>query len=154
MEGHAVVPHDRGTFSLAIGDALVTAFFVTVSSTFDQVRCESFFQRAPASHNRGLLQVGNMVAPALGLPPMAAGLLVLILGLITFLPVCDRIGGKGALFNPAHNIAFAAMRQGSVASHIVRMVGHMLMNAASHMLIHAAKYQNSMLKQFNSIDEI
>lgn len=55
---------------------------------------------------------------------MGAGLGVLILGLIIFLPVCDWIGGKGALFNPAHNAAFAAMRQGSTQSHVIRIVGH------------------------------
>lgn len=57
---------------------------------------------------------------------MTAGLSVLILGLITFLPVCDFIGGKGALFNPAHNVAFAAMSQGSLWSHLLRIVSHPL----------------------------
>lgn len=67
---------------------------------------------------------------------MTAGLSVLILGLMTCLPVCDRIGGEGALFNPAHNAAFAAMQQGSVWSHIVRIVS---ISVACMMLPHPLK---------------
>lgn len=62
------------------------------------------------------------MAPVVGMAPMTAGLTVLVLGLITFLPVCDHIGGPGANFNPAHNIAFAAMGQGTVVSHVIRVV--------------------------------
>lgn len=63
-----------------------------------------------------------MLAPALGIPEMVAGLSVLVTGLIIFGPVADWIGGPGTLFNPSHNLAFAALGDGKKRVHLMRMV--------------------------------
>ena len=63
-----------------------------------------------------------MLAPALGIPGMAAGLSVLVTGLIIFGPVADWLGGPGTLFNPSHNLAFAALGDGKKRVHLMRMV--------------------------------
>lgn len=63
-----------------------------------------------------------MVAPALGIPGLAAGLSVLVTGLIVFGPVADWLGGPGTLLNPSHNLAFAALGDGKKRVHLMRMV--------------------------------
>ena len=63
-----------------------------------------------------------MLAPALGIPGMVAGLSVLVTGLIIFGPVADWLGGPGTLFNPSHNMAFAALGDGKKRVHLMRMV--------------------------------
>lgn len=68
------------------------------------------------------LQVAEVLAPALGIPGMAAGLSVLVAGLIVFGPVADWLGGPGTLFNPSHNLAFAALGNGKKRVHLMRMV--------------------------------
>ncbi len=69
------------------------------------------------------LQVAEIIGPALGMPALAAGLSVLVGGLIVFGPVADWLGGPGSLFNPSHNLAFAALGQGKKRTHLMRMVG-------------------------------
>lgn len=102
MAAEAKLAKERSGLSLAVGDALATAFFVFVSSTFDEV--------------------AEIIGPALGMPALAAGLSVLVGGLIVFGPVADWLGGPGALFNPSHNLAFAALGQGKKRTHLMRMV--------------------------------
>ena len=63
-----------------------------------------------------------MLASALGIPPLAAGLTVLCTGLALYDPLCGLVGGKGASFNPSQNFAFAAAGQGSLFIHICRSV--------------------------------
>lgn len=92
----------RSGFSLAVGDAIATGFFVFISSTFEEV--------------------AEILAPALGIPDTVAGLSVLITGLIVFGPIADWLGGPGALINPSHNLAFAALGQGKKRVHLLRMV--------------------------------
>jgi len=104
MAAEAKPAKERSGLSLAVGDALATAFFVFVSSTFG-------------------LQVAEIIGPALGMPALVAGLSVLVGGLIVFGPVADWLGGPGALFNPSHNLAFAALGQGKKRIHLMRMVG-------------------------------
>ena len=58
----------------------------------------------------------------MGLPAFAASLSILVAGLIVFGPVAEWLGGPGTLFNPSHNLAFAAVGQGKRRTHAVRMV--------------------------------
>lgn len=119
----------RSGLSLAVGDALATAFFVFVSSTFEEVL---FLRDASLPTNTQtalsstasvvVLQVAQMLAPALGISGLAAGLSVLVAGLIVFGPVADWLGGPGTLFNPSHNLAFAALGDGKKRVHLMRMV--------------------------------
>lgn len=69
-----------------------------------------------------VLQVAQMLAPALGISGLAAGLSVLVAGLIVFGPTADWLGGPGTLFNPSHNLAFAALGDGKKRVHLMRMV--------------------------------
>ena len=128
MAADATPAKARSGFSLAVGDALATAFFVFVSSTFEEVILAKLSERPVESKLKyGVdLQVADIIGPALGLPGLVAGLSVLVAGLIVFGPVADWIGGPGALFNPSHNVAFAALGQGKMRTHLVRMVGHVM----------------------------
>ena len=120
---------ERSGVSLAFGDAVATAFFVFVSSIFDEVRCVTWVEQtfSPSKTvNRPsccqALQVADIIAAPLGLPGMVAGLSVLVAGLIIFGPVADWLGGPGALFNPSHNLAFAVLGDGKKRVHLMRMV--------------------------------
>lgn len=127
----------RSGLSLAVGDALATAFFVFVSSTFEEVPDCSLFVSPPdqpslTSTSASFLQVAEMIAPALGIPGLAAGLSVLVAGLIVFGPVADWVGGPGALFNPSHNLAFAALGDGKKRVHLMRMVSVAIAGSTLH----------------------
>ena len=69
-----------------------------------------------------MCQVAAVIGPALGLPGAVAGLGVLVMGLIIFGPIAEWLGGPGTLFNPSHNLAFAAIGQGMRRTHLIRMV--------------------------------
>ena len=85
---------------------------------------------APARQRSGFsLAVGDAFAASLG---------ILVTGLIVFGPVAEWLGGPGTLFNPSHNLAFAAVGQGKRRTHAVRMV-----RTARHQILHM--YQNLVL---------
>lgn len=69
-----------------------------------------------------LLQLTVMLADALGVPGLVAGLTVLCTTLALYDPVCALVGGQGASFNPSQNFAFAAAGQGSLTIHCLRSV--------------------------------
>ncbi|KAK9810267.1 hypothetical protein WJX72_007660 [[Myrmecia] bisecta] len=95
---------ERSALSSAFTDGVVTALFVFVSSQFDEVAA--------------------ILAPYMPyLPELAVGIAVLIAGLALFDPVSSWVGGHGALYNPVHNVAFAAAGRGPLSKHISRMVG-------------------------------
>jgi hypothetical protein len=132
MAAEAQPAKERSGLSLAVGDALATAFFVFVSSTFEEVSLPATLVIPTVQHADSMdsarmlrfgLQVAEIIGPALGMPALAAGLSVLVGGLIVFGPVADWLGGPGALFNPSHNLAFAALGQGKKRTHLMRMVG-------------------------------
>lgn len=121
----------RSGLSLAVGDALATAFFVFVSSTFEEVLCPAWSTEFLVGQCKRIdghaalcitLQVAERIAPALGITGLFAGLSVLVTGLIVFGPVAEWLGGPGALFNPSHNLAFAALGDGRKRVHLMRMV--------------------------------
>ena len=132
MAAEAKPAKERSGLSLAVGDALATAFFVFVSSTFEEASLPATLVTPTVQHAESMdsarmlrfeLQVAEIIGPALGMPALAAGLSVLVGGLIIFGPVADWLGGPGALFNPSHNLAFAALGQGKKRTHLMRMVG-------------------------------
>lgn len=90
--------------SLILGDFVVTALWVLVSSTF--------------------AQGARVVAQRAGTDEYSAGLGITVLGLILIGPLCNSLGG--AIFNPVHNVAFMVVGRGSCVFNFVRMLSQLL----------------------------
>ena len=64
----------------------------------------------------------------LGLPPIAAGLAVLVVALVVLDTFNQSVLGEGTLNNPVNSLGFAAAGKGPFVSHVLRIV-----RSCSHM---------------------
>ncbi|KAK9810940.1 hypothetical protein WJX73_010268 [Symbiochloris irregularis] len=92
-------------FGAVLGDGIATAAFVFISSVWDEL--------------------GEALSDT-GIPPLAAGLAVVVAGLAVFEPIGQRLGGHGASWNPATSACFAAAGKGGAFQHTIRTVGQTL----------------------------
>jgi hypothetical protein len=67
-----------------------------------------------------VLQVAQVTSEKLGVPVLAANLLVIVGGVLLHSPLCAVL--NGALYNPSHNLAFYVAGHGPAVQHIWRMV--------------------------------
>ena len=58
----------------------------------------------------------------LGLPPVAAGLAVLVVALVVLDTFNQSVLGEGTLNNPVNSLGFAAAGKGPFTSHVLRIV--------------------------------
>ena len=106
-----------------------TAVFVFASSTFGEVGVSNLtelnFHLGRASKHC-CSELYTMQAAIgleyIGLPPVAAGLAVLVVALVVLDTFNQSVLGEGTLNNPVNSLGFAAAGKGPFASHVLRMV--------------------------------